>query len=316
MPVTKYLIKRLFAILPVMLIVGIIVFFMMHLLPGNPAAMMLGPEATQEEIKALSKKLGLDRPVPVQFIEWITNIARGDFGNSIFFQGMPVTEVVFNHFQATLVLTLFGLLLAVLFGIVVGVIAAAFHNSMIDRFVMLLTSVGVAIPNFWLGLMLALLFSILIPILPPAGYKPLSEGFAESIQYLILPAIAIAFGQASLLARMTRANMLEVLQNDYIRTARAKGLSEYKVIFKHGLKNALIPILTVIGLAFANLMGGAVVTEQIFNIPGIGRLLVKSVFSRDYPVIEGIVIYIAAAWVFINLIIDILYSFLDPRIKY
>jgi peptide/nickel transport system permease protein len=312
----KYLIKRLAAVIPVMIIVGVIVFFMMHLLPGNPAAMMLGPEATQEEITALAQKMGLDRPIPVQFIEWFSNIIKGDFGTSIFFQGMPVTQVVYNHFQATLILTLFGLFIAVFFGIVVGVIAAAFHNSFIDRFFMLITSVGVAIPNFWLGLMLALFFSIMFPILPPAGYKPFSAGFFVSIKYLILPAVAIAFGQASFLARMTRANMLEVLQNDYIRTAKAKGLPEYKVIFKHGLKNAIIPTLTVIGLSFANLMGGAVVTEQIFNIPGIGRLLIKSVFTRDYPVIEGIVLYIAAAWVIINLLVDILYSLIDPRIKY
>ncbi len=312
----KYLLKRILAVIPVMLIVGIIVFFLMHLLPGNPAAMMLGPDATLEEIEALSEKLGLNRPIPVQFVEWFSNIIRGDFGTSIFFQGQPVSKVVFDHFQATLLLTLFGLLLAVSFGLVVGVIAAVFHNKLMDRVVMIITSIGVAIPNFWLGLMLALFFSIIFPVLPPAGYVPLSAGFKECFKYLILPAVAIAFGQASLLARMTRANMLEVLQNDYIRTARAKGLSEIKVIFKHGLKNALIPTLTVIGLSFANLMGGAVVTEQIFNIPGIGRLLVKSVFNRDYPVIEGIVLYIAGAWVIINLVIDILYSILDPRIKY
>jgi len=312
----KYIFKRVLAVIPVMLIVGMIVFFLMHLLPGNPAAMMLGPEATLEEIEALSGKMGLDRPLPIQFMEWITNIIRGDLGTSIFFQGKSVNEVVYEHFQATLVLTLFGLFLAVVVGIVIGVIAATFHDMFLDRIVMLITSVGVAIPNFWLGLMLALFFSIWYPILPPAGYKPLSAGIWESMRYLILPAIALAFGQASLLARMTRANMLEVLQNDYIRTAKAKGLSEYNVIFKHGLKNALIPILTVIGLSFANLMGGAVVTEQIFNIPGIGRLLVKSVFSRDYPVIEGIVLYIAASWVMINLLIDLLYSLIDPRIKY
>jgi peptide/nickel transport system permease protein len=312
----KYLLKRILAVMPVMLIVGMIVFFLMHLLPGNPAAMMLGPEATQEEIEALSEKMGLNRPIPVQFMEWLSNIIRGDLGTSIFFQGQSVSKVVFDHFQATLLLTLFGLFLAVSFGLVVGVIAAIFHNKIIDRVVMIITSVGVAIPNFWLGLMLALLFSIIFPLLPPAGYEPLSGGFRECFRYLVLPAVALAFGQASLLARMTRANMLEVLQNDYIRTARAKGLSEIKVIFKHGLKNALIPTLTVIGLSFANLMGGAVVTEQIFNIPGIGRLLIKSVFTRDYPVIEGIVLYIAAAWVIINLVIDIFYSILDPRIKY
>lgn len=277
---------------------------------------MLGPEATQEEIDALSRSMGLERSVFVQFFEWSKNVIQGDFGSSIFFQGMSVTEVVYQHFQVTLLLTLFGLLIAVVFGITIGVLAATFHDRIMDRIVMLVTSIGVSIPNFWLGLMLALIFSIVWSLLPPAGYKPLSAGLWNSLKYLILPAVALAFGQASLISRMTRANMLEAIQNDYIRTARAKGLPEWIVIFKHALKNGLIPTVTVIGLSFANLMGGAVVTEQIFNIPGIGRLLIKSVFTRDYPVIEGIVLYIAAAWVIINLLVDLAYSFLDPRIKY
>jgi peptide/nickel transport system permease protein len=312
----RYLVKRLIALIPVLLIVGSIVFIIMRLLPGNPAAMMLGPEATEEEIKALSTQMGLERPIPYQFVEWFKKVLQGDFGSSLFFRGMPVTKVVFDHFQATLILTILGLILAAVFGITVGVLAAAFHNRIIDRLVMLMTSIGVAIPNFWLGLMLALTFAILFPILPPAGFKPLSAGLWTSLKYLILPAIALAFGQASLVARMTRANMLEVLQFDYIRTARAKGLAEGVVIFKHALKNGLIPTVTVLGLSFANLMGGAVVTEQIFNIPGIGRLLIKSVFTRDYPVIEGIVIYIAAAWVIINLLVDLTYAVLDPRVTY
>lgn len=312
----SYLLKRLIALIPVLLIVGTIVFFIMRLLPGDPAAMMLGPEATDEEIRLLSTQMGLDRPIPIQFFEWFKKILQGDFGSSLFFRGMPVTQVVFDHFQATLALTILGLILATTVGITMGVIAAAFHNRIIDRTVMLITSAGVAIPNFWLGLMLALIFAILFPILPPAGFKPLSAGLWESVRYLILPAVALAFGQASLIARMTRANMLEVLQFDYIRTARAKGLAEGVVVFKHALKNGLIPTVTVIGLSFANLMGGAVVTEQIFNIPGIGRLLIKSVFTRDYPVIEGIVIYIAAAWVIINLLVDVAYAILDPRVSY
>lgn len=311
-----YILRRLIALIPVLFIVGTIVFFIMHLLPGNPAALMLGPEATQEEINALSRSMGLDRSVFIQFFEWVTNVIQGDFGSSIFFRGMSVTEVVYQHFQVTLLLTFFGLIIAVVFGITLGVLAATFHDRIMDRIVMLVTSIGVSIPNFWLGLMLALVFSITWSLLPPAGYKPLSAGLWNSLKYLILPAVALAFGQASLIARMTRANMLEAIQNDYIRTARAKGLPEWIVIFKHALKNGLIPTVTVIGLSFANLMGGAVVTEQIFNIPGIGRLLLKSVFTRDYPVLEGIVLYIAGAWVIINLLVDLTYSFLDPRIKY
>ncbi len=299
-----------------MFIVGIFVFFIIHLIPGNPAAMMLGPEATPEEIEEFSKIMGLDRPIPIQFVEWFSNVVKGDFGMSLFFQGQQVTRVVFEHFKVTLTLTILGVVLAIIFGIITGVIAAINHNNLLDRIIMVITSAGVSIPNFWLGLMLVLFFSIRFSILPPAGFKPLSAGLGESLRYLILPAITLAFGQTSLIARMTRSNMLEVLRSDYIRTAKAKGLSELMVNYKHALKNVLIPVITIIGLSFANLMGGAVVTEQIFNIPGVGRLLIKSVFTRDYPVIEGIVLYIAAMWVIINLVTDVLYVIIDPRIEY
>ena len=299
-----------------MFIVGLFVFFIIHLIPGNPAAMMLGPEATPEEIDAFSRIMGLDRPIPIQFVEWISNVVKGDFGMSLFFQGQPVTRVVFEHFKVTLTLTVLGVILAIVFGIITGVIAAINHNNLLDRIIMVITSAGVSIPNFWLGLMLVLFFSIRFSLLPPAGFKPLNAGLGESLRYLILPAITLAFGQTSLIARMTRSNMLEVLRSDYVRTAKAKGLSELMVNYKHALKNVLIPVITIIGLSFANLMGGAVVTEQIFNIPGVGRLLIKSVFTRDYPVIEGIVLYIAAMWVIINLVTDVLYVIIDPRIEY
>ncbi len=313
---TNYILKRILALIPVMFIVGIFVFFIIHLIPGNPAAMMLGPEATPEEIDAFSRSMGLDRPIPIQFVEWISNVIKGDFGMSLFFQGQQVTEVVFEHFKVTLTLTVLGVILAIILGIITGVIAAINHNNLLDRIIMVITSAGVSIPNFWLGLMLVLFFSIRLSILPPAGFKPLSAGLGESLRYLILPAITLAFGQTSLIARMTRSNMLEVLRSDYVRTAKAKGLSELTVNYKHALKNVLIPVITIIGLSFANLMGGAVVTEQIFNIPGVGRLLIKSVFTRDYPVIEGIVLYIAAMWVIINLVTDVLYVIIDPRIEY
>lgn len=299
-----------------MFIVGLFVFFIIHLIPGNPAAMMLGPEATPEEIDAFSRIMGLDRPIPIQFVEWLSNVVKGDFGMSLFFQGQPVTKVVFEHFKVTLTLTVLGVILAIILGIITGVIAAINHNNLLDRIIMVITSAGVSIPNFWLGLMLVLFFSIRFSLLPPAGFKPLNAGLGESLRYLILPAITLAFGQTSLIARMTRSNMLEVLRSDYVRTAKAKGLSELMVNYKHALKNVLIPVITIIGLSFANLMGGAVVTEQIFNIPGVGRLLIKSVFTRDYPVIEGIVLYIAAMWVIINLVTDVLYVIIDPRIEY
>jgi peptide/nickel transport system permease protein len=299
-----------------MLIVAIFVFFIMHVIPGNPAAMMLGPEATPEEIEALSKTMGLERPVPIQFVGWISKVVRGNLGKSLFFQGQQVTKVVFEHFKVTLTLTALAIILAIVFGVITGVIAAINHNNILDRTIMVITSAGVAIPGFWLGLMLVFFFSIRLSILPPCGYKPLNAGLLESLKYLILPSIALTFAQTSLIARMTRSNMLEVLSSDYIRTARAKGLSKLMVNYKHALKNALIPVITIIGLSLANLMSGAVIAESIFNIPGVGRLLIRSVFTRDYPVIEGIVLCVAAIWVIINLVTDVLYVIIDPRIEY
>jgi len=300
----------------VLLVVSITIFIVMHLLPGDPAAIMLGPEATNEDIAVLKAEMGLDKPVWIQFVDWTGRIVRGDLGNSIFFQNRSVPDVIADHLEATLLLTLFSLGLATVIGIFSGVVAASTHESIYDRGFMLLTSMAVAIPNFWLGLMLVLGFAIMIPILPAAGYSPLSQGVWSCLSYLVLPSITLAAGAVALIARMTRACMLDVLRNDYIRTAKAKGVRQSFVIFKHALRNAIIPVVTVIGMSFANLMGGAVVTESIFNIPGVGRLLIKSVFTRDYPVIEGVVLYIAIAWTLINLMVDIIYTLIDPRLEY
>lgn len=300
----------------VLLVVTVTIFIVMHLLPGDPAAIMLGPEATNEEVAALKAEMGLDKPVWIQFVDWTGRILKGDFGNSIFFQNRTVPDVISDHLEATVLLTLFSLGLATVIGIFSGVVAAATHESIYDRGFMLITSMAVAVPNFWLGLMLVLGFAIMIPIFPAAGYSPLSEGIGSCFSYLVLPSITLAAGAVALIARMTRACMLDVLRNEYIRTAKAKGVRQSLVIFKHALRNAIIPVVTVIGMSFANLMGGAVVTESIFNIPGVGRLLIKSVFTRDYPVIEGVVLYIAIAWTLINLMVDIIYTFIDPRLEY
>lgn len=300
----------------VLLVVSITIFIVMHLLPGDPAAIMLGPEATNEEVAALKAEMGLDKPVWIQFVDWTGRILNGDLGNSIFFQNRSVPDVISDHLEATVLLTLFSLGIATIVGIFSGVVAASTHESIYDRGFMLLTSLAVAVPNFWLGLMLVLGFAIMIPILPAAGYSPLSNGIWPCLSYLVLPSITLAAGAVALIARMTRACMLDVLRNEYIRTAKAKGVRQSLVIFKHALRNAIIPVVTVIGMSFANLMGGAVVTESIFNIPGVGRLLIKSVFTRDYPVIEGVVLYIAIAWTLINLMVDIIYTFIDPRLEY
>jgi len=312
----NYILKRILALIPILFIVGVFIFFIIHVIPGNPAAMMLGPEASPEDIEKFSKIMGLDKPVLIQFAEWSSKVVRGDLGKSLFFQGQPVRKVIYEHFKPTLTLTFLGVILAIVFGIITGVIAAINHNNILDRIVMVITSAGVAIPGFWLGLMLVFFFSIKLSILPPCGYKALDTGLLESFKYLILPSITLAFAQTSLISRMTRSNMLEVLRTDYIRTARAKGLSELIVNYKHALKNTLISVITIIGLAFAHLMGGAVITESIFNIPGVGRLLIRSVMTRDYPVIEGVVLYFAVIWVIFNLVIDVSYVIIDPRIKY
>jgi len=312
----NFLVKRFFSMALVLLVVSITIFIVMHLLPGDPAAIMLGPEATNEDVAALKAEMGLDKPVLIQFIEWTGRIVRGDLGNSLFFQNRSVPNVIFDHLEATVLLTLLSLGMATLIGIITGVLAASTHESIFDRSFMLFTSMAVAIPNFWLGLMLVLGFAIMIPIFPAAGYSPLKEGIWSCLSYLVLPSITLAAGAVALIARMTRACMLDVLQNEYIRTAKAKGVRQSIVIFKHALRNAIIPVVTVIGMSFANLMGGAVVTESIFNIPGVGRLLIKSVFTRDYPVIEGVVLYIAIAWTLINLMVDIIYTIIDPRLEY
>jgi len=300
----------------VLLVVSVTIFIVMHLLPGDPAAIMLGPEATNEDVAALKAEMGLDKPVLIQFTEWTGRIIQGDLGKSIFFQNRPVPDVIADHLEATVLLTLLSLGMATLVGITTGVLAASAHESLFDRSFMFFTSMAVAVPNFWLGLMLVLGFAIMVPILPAAGYSPLSDGFWSCLSYLVLPSITLAAGAVALIARMTRACMLDVLQNEYIRTAKAKGVRQSLVIFKHALRNAIIPVVTVIGMSFANLMGGAVVTESIFNIPGVGRLLIKSVFTRDYPVIEGVVLYIAIAWTLINLLVDIIYTIIDPRLEY
>ena len=312
----RFLIKRFFSMALVLLVVSITIFVVMHLLPGDPAAIMLGPEATNEDVAALQSEMGLDKPILIQFTEWTGRIVRGNLGNSIFFQNRSVPDVIFDHLEATVLLTLLSLGMATLIGIITGVLAASTHASVFDRSFMFFTSMAVAVPNFWLGLMLVLGFAIMVPILPAAGYSPLKDGIWSCLTYLILPSITLAAGAVALIARMTRACMLDVLQNEYIRTARAKGVRQSMVIFKHALRNAIIPVVTVIGMSFANLMGGAVVTESIFNIPGVGRLLIKSVFTRDYPVIEGVVLYIAVAWTLINLLVDIIYTIIDPRLEY
>lgn len=310
-----YFLKRVISLIPVLLIVMTVDFLVIHLIPGDPAAVMAGPNATLSDIARLRSLLNLDLPIHVQFLRWMGRALRGDLGDSLFL-GRTVTRAMWERAEPTLLLTTYGLLVAVAIGMPLGLAAAVRRNTILDRGFMLLAVLGVSIPTFWLGLIFIYAFAVNLRWLPAAGYASLSDGFGANLRYLILPALALGLNQSALVARMTRSFMLEVLSEDYIRTARSKGLAESLVILRHALRNVLVPTVTVVGLIFAVLIGGAVATEIVFNIPGAGRLLIDSVLRRDYPVIQGAVLYIALAFVIINLVVDMLYVVIDPRIKY
>jgi peptide/nickel transport system permease protein len=310
----RYLILRVLASMPVMVMVATAVFLLLFLTPGDPAAVILGPDATAERVAELRARLGLDQPVYVQLGSWYMRLLQGDLGRSIF-ENRPVTEAIMSRAEPTLLLTFLATLIAVTLGLTMGLVAALWRGRWQDNGAMLVAIGGVSMPTFWLGLNLIFVFGVVLGWLPVAGYEPLSSGFWESLRYLILPSVTLGLFQAALLARLTRSMMLETLGDDYVRTARAKGLVEHAVIMRHAFRNAAIPLLTVIGLIFAALMGGAVITEQVFNIPGVGRMLIQAVARRDYPVVQGVVMIVAALYVLINLLVDLLYGYLDPRLR-
>lgn len=312
---TRYIIRRAVLLIPVLLVVGIVVFTLIHLTPGDPAAVALGAEASQEEIEALRERLGLNRPLPVQFIVWFTDVLRFDLGESIFLD-MAVTQALMDRAQPTVLLTLYSLIIAIVIGIPSGVIAALKEKSLLDRSLMVFSISGAAIPVFVLGILMILLFSVRLGWLPTGGYTDINADPVDHFKRMIMPSFALGFASAGLLARLVRSSMLETLREDYVRTARAKGLSARAVVIRHALRNALIPAVTVIGLLIGTLLGGAVVTETVFTIPGMGRLVVQSVLRRDYPVIQGAVMIIACFYVLANLLVDVLYVVIDPRISY
>lgn len=310
-----YIVRRLLLLFPVLLIVGIVVFSLLHLAPGDPASMMLGREATQEQKDAMREQLGLNEPIPVQFVEWFWGVFRLDLGDSLFI-GKPVTEALLERFQPTGLLALYSLTLAVLIAIPSGVLAALRPSSILDRLLMVMSISGAAIPGFFFGILLILFFAVMLDWVPSGGYEDLSVDPAQHFRYMILPTIALGFSGAGFLARIVRTTMLDVLNEEYVRTAYAKGLPQRHVVLRHALRNALIPVMTVIGILLATMLGGSVVIETVFNIPGMGRLLVQSVTRRDFPVVQGAVMVIAAIEVIIMLIVDILYVFIDPRIRH
>jgi peptide/nickel transport system permease protein len=309
-----YLIRRVLAAIPVMLLVATAVFLLLFLTPGDPAAVILGPDAKPDQVAELRARLGLDQPVYVQLGNWYMRLLRGDLGRSIF-ENRPVTEAIVSRAEPTLLLTALATLVAITLGLTMGIVAALRPGRWQDTGAMLVAIGGVSMPTFWLGLNLIFVFGVLLGWLPVAGYEPLSSGLWESLRYLILPSITLGLFQAALLARLTRSMMLETLGDDYVRTARAKGLAEHAVVLRHAFRNAAIPLVTVIGLIFAALLGGAVITEQVFNIPGVGRLLIQAVARRDYPVVQGVVMIVAGLYVVINLLVDLLYGYLDPRLR-
>ncbi|GAJ60547.1 oligopeptide ABC transporter permease [Geobacillus thermoleovorans B23] len=322
-------------VIPVLFGMSLVVFFMIRAIPGNPAQVILGQKATKEAVAALTHKLGLDEPWYVQYVKYIGGLLHGDLGESIR-TGAPIAEEIWPYLAATIELSLAAMLIAVIIGVNAGIISAWFQNSWFDYIAMVLALIGVSMPIFWLGLMEQWLFSIELDWLPTSGREDVrnpvepithlylidtllsgnTDQFWQVIQHLVLPSMALATIPMAIIARMTRSSMLEVMKSDYIRTARAKGLSMFWVVYKHSLKNAIIPVLTVIGLQTGLLLGGAILTETIFSWPGIGRYIYDAIGYRDYPVIQSGILIIATIFIFINLIVDLLYAIIDPRIKY
>ncbi|WP_058303610.1 ABC transporter permease [Gorillibacterium timonense] len=309
-----YVAKRLLSLIPVLFVVTLVIFLIIHITPGDPAATILGLEASPEEIRQLSHELGLDRPIQEQYVHWISNVVRGDLGDSIFMK-QPVLQAIREHIGPTFSLAVLAQLFALILSIPFGIIAAYKRGTFTDVTLMGLSLVGTAIPSFLLALFFMLVIGVRLEWLPVAGYEPLSAGFWIHLHYLILPALSLGIIQAALITRMTRSSMLEVLNLNFIKTARAKGLKEQKVLLKHAFRNAFLPILTIVGQTFGSLVTGAVVVESIFTIPGLGQLILNSIVRRDFAVIQGVVLVVTLIVIGINLIIDLLYGAVDPRVR-
>ena len=311
----NYVVRRLVALVPVLLIVTLASFFIMRLVPGDPAVIIGGLSASDADIARIREQLGLNKPFAWQVLSWYGNLFRGDLGTS-FLLGRDVSQSIVERLPVTFSLTFFALIISTVAAVSLGVVAALRANSWVDQLVMSVALLGVALPNFWLGLMLIILFSVHLGLLPTGGYVPLTEDPWGWFRSCLLPAISLALLQVGLLARITRSTMLEVLGQDYIRTARAKGLPERRVIGRHALTNVMVPVITVLGISFSLLLGGSVVIETVFAIPGIGKLLGSAILGRDYPVIQGTLVFIAVAVMLVNLLTDILYAYVDPRVRY
>jgi peptide/nickel transport system permease protein len=310
-----YVLRRLLAVLPVLAFVGVLVFLLLRLTPGDPAVVLAGDYATPEQVAAIRAQLGLDKSVPEQFWQWTTQVLRGDIGTSIYAQ-QPVASLIARRIEPTALLTLYTVLLAVAVAVPLGVVAAWRAGGWIDRFVMSAAVAGYSTPVFVVGYLLVYVFAMQLDWFPTQGYVPLREGWLACLRNLTLPACTLAFLYMGLIARVTRASVLEVLAQDYVRTARAKGLRAPRVLVRHALKNAAVPIVTVIGIGVASLLGGVVVTETVFNIPGLGRLAADAISQRDYPIVQGLILLFALIYTGVNLLVDLSYLLFDPRIRY
>ena len=312
----EYILKRLLLTIPVLVGVSILVFSVIHLAPGDPAVIMLGPLATKDSIAKLHQELGLDRPLVVQYLTWMSKVVRLDFGRSVVL-GREVFPEIWLRFKATMILTMASLSLAVLIGVLAGITSAVRQYSIFDAASMLGALAGVSMPVFFTGIVLIIVFSMQLNLFPTAGmYSPAGGDFLDLLHHLVLPACTLGTASAAVLARMTRSAMLETIRQDYIRTARSKGLAERTVIYIHALRNAAITIVTVLGMQVGYQLGGAILTETVFSWPGIGLMMVRAIQVRDYPMVQGGVLFVAAVFVLVNIIVDIAYAFLDPRIRY
>lgn len=312
---TAFIIRRIGSTFVVMAVVGVLVFLLLHLSPGDPAAIIAGDNATPAQIDEIRAKLGLDDPLPVQFVRWAGGVLQGDLGVSIF-SNDPVLTLIKQRAEPTIMLASTTIVFAIILAISAGVLAAWKAGGFVDRAVMGMSVLAFSVPVFVVGYALVYVFAMQLKWLPVQGYKPIADGFVPWARHLVLPTISLGLAYIALIARITRTSMLDVLAEDYIRTARAKGVANRPLLLKHALKNAGVPIVTVIGIGVALLIGGVVITETVFNIPGMGRLVVDAIAKRDYPIIQGCVLMFSGVYVIVNLIVDILYTFIDPRIRY
>lgn len=312
---SQFIIRRLIHAIFIIWGCATLVFFLLRAIPGDPVLVMLGQEYTPEAAAQMRKNLGLDQPMYIQYVKWFGNVLQGDLGRSIA-TDEPVTRTIASGMPKTLSITAFALVIGLLIAIPMGTLAALKRDSIFDYLASVSTFVGISLPTFWFGIVFILIFAVKLGWLPALGYVPLSEGFWPWLKHLILPSLAAGIGEAAILMRFVRAGLLEVLSADYVRTARSKGLREQTVVMRHAMRNALIPVVTVTGLSIGGLLSGLVITETVFSIRGIGRILINAIFDKDYPIVQGVILLVALILVTMNLIVDVVYTFLDPRIRY